>query len=71
MSTDRYRIESKDPLRGHLLPPTDFHHIFADRSLAVALAVKSVDDPMRQQVCVVHIASGEIVFQTSPGILTY
>ena len=69
MSTDRYRIESKDPLGGHLLPPTDFQLIFADRSLAVALAVKSVNDPMLQQVRVVHIPSGEIVFQTSPGAL--
>ncbi len=70
MSTDRYRIESKNPLKGHLLPPTDFQHIFADRSLAVALAVKSVNDPMLQQVRVVHIPSGEIVFETSPAPLT-
>ena len=65
MTSAQYRIESRDPLLGHLLPPTDYKHLFADCSLAVAVAVKSVVDPTRQQVRVVHIASGEVVFQTS------
>ena len=65
MASAQYRIESRDPLLGHLLPPTNYKHIFADRSLAVAVAVKSVDDPTRQQVRVVHIPSGEVVFQTT------
>ena len=70
MKSAQYRIESRDPLMGHLLPPTDFQHVFADCSLAVAVAVKSVADPTRQQVRVVHVPSGEVVFQTtSPGQL--
>jgi hypothetical protein len=64
-----YRIESRHPLLGHLLPASTFKRLFANRSLAVALAVKSVDDPTRQQVRVVHIASGEIVFETGPAPL--
>ena len=61
-----YRIESRDPLRGSLLPPSPhFQSLYADRSLAVAVAVKSLADPTRQQIRVVHIPSGEIVFQTS------
>jgi hypothetical protein len=31
----------------------------------VAVAVKSVADPTRQEVRVVHIPSGEVVFRTS------
>ena len=65
MASAHYRIESSDPLLGHLLPPTDFKHLFVNRSLAVAVAVKSVYDPTRQHVRVVHVPSGEIVFQTT------
>jgi hypothetical protein len=45
--------------------PTTHQALYADRSLAVAVAVKSLADPTRQQIRVVHIPSGEIVFQTS------
>ncbi len=65
-----YRIESRHPLLGHLLPGSSFKRLFANRSLAVALAVKSVDDPTRQQVRVVNIASGEVVFETGPAPLS-
>lgn len=63
-----YRIESVNPLVGNLLSPqTD--HLYANCSLAVAVAVKSVADPTRQQVRVVHVPSGEIMFQTAPAPL--
>ena len=61
-----YRIESRDPLLGHLLPLQYRKLLFGDCSLAVAIAVKSVVDPTRQQVRVVHVPSGEIVFETRP-----
>jgi hypothetical protein len=60
-----YRIENVDPVKGSLLPPSSSNHLFADYSLAVAVAVKSVADPTRQEVRVVHIPSGEVVFRTS------
>ena len=60
-----YRIENVDVVNGSLLPPSSSRHIFADYSLAVAVAVKSVADPTRQEVRVVHIPSGEVVFRTS------
>lgn len=60
-----YRIENVDPVEGSLLPPSNSKHLYADYSLAVAVAVKSVADPTRQEVRVVHIPSGEIVFRTS------
>ena len=63
-----YRIESGNPLIGNLLPPQT-EHLYASCSLAVAVAVKSVADPSRQQVRVVHVPSGEIMFQTAPAPL--
>ena len=65
MATGQYRIESRAPLLGSLLPLNPFKQLYSDRSLAVAVAVKSVADPTRQQVLVVHVPSGEIVFQTA------
>ena len=65
MRSAQYRIESVFPLMGSLIPPTTFKQFYSDPSLAVAVAVKSVADPTRQQVQVVHVPSGEIVFQTT------
>lgn len=66
MSSAQFRIESRDPLNGSLLPCTAMKSLYGNCSLAVAVAVKSVADPTRQQVRVVHVPSGEIVFQTTP-----
>ncbi|WP_309680758.1 hypothetical protein [Polaromonas sp.] len=68
MTTDHYRIESRCPFSGSLLPSSNYKAVYADCSLAVAVAVKSVADPTREQVRVIHIPSGEIVFQTAPGL---
>jgi hypothetical protein len=65
MVSAHYRIENKNSLKGSLLPRPDFDHLYANRSLAVAVAVKSVADPTRQEVRVVHVPSGEIVFRTT------
>ena len=68
MNFAQYRIESTNTSVGGLLPHPAYEHIYADSSLAVAVAVKSLRDPTRQQVRVVHIPSGEIIFQTAvPG----
>ena len=65
MPFDHYRIESSNPLLGSLLPLTPVKATYTNYSLAVAVAVKSVGDPTRQQVRVVHVPSGEVVFQTT------
>jgi hypothetical protein len=72
MPSAQYRIETRSPHPGSLLPfsPGTFEHLYADSSLAVAVAVKSVADPTRQQVRVVHVSSGEVIFQTAPGALS-
>ena len=68
-STLVYRIESIEPLLGRLLPTSHRTSLFSNCSLAVAVAVKSVVDPTRQQVRVVHVPSGEVVFETAPAPL--
>ncbi|WP_372825599.1 hypothetical protein [Polaromonas sp.] len=65
MASAQYRIESRNSLQHSLLPLATFRSLYADRSLAVAVAVKSVGDPTCQEIRVVHIPSGEVVFQTS------
>lgn len=65
MAVDQYRIESRDTLKGSLLLSSNFQHLYTNPSLAVAVAVKSMTDPTQQEVRVVHIASGEIIFRTT------
>ena len=60
-----YRIESRGHSDGALLVDSDFGHLYADPSLAVAVAVKSVADPTIEEIRVVHIPSGEVVFKTA------
>ena len=64
MASSQYRIESSSPLRGSLLPPNSFKALYNDRALAVAVAVKSLADPTRQHIRVVHVGTGEVVFET-------
>lgn len=59
-----YRIEKTHTDGNSLLPETEPGHLYADASLAVAVAVKSVADPSCQEVRVVHVPSGEVVFRT-------
>jgi hypothetical protein len=67
MASSQYRIESSNSLRGSLLPPQSFREYYSDRGLAVAVAVKSLADPTRQHIRVVHVDSGEVVFETRPS----
>ena len=65
MTQPQYRIERQQPLHGSLLPAESFGELYTDRSLAVAVAIKSLQDPTRERVRVVHIPTGEVVFQTA------
>jgi hypothetical protein len=69
MRSAGYRIESNQPLRNHLLPssPVLRDDLYQDPSLAVAVAVKSMTNPSAQEVRVIHVPSGEVVFRTTPG----
>lgn len=64
MHKPKYRIESSGTLRSSLLLPINFNHLYEDSSLAVAVAAKSMTAPERQEVRVVQIPSGEVIFRT-------
>ena len=64
MPTAKYRIESSGTLRSGLFLSINFNHLYDDSSLAVAVAAKAATHPIRQEVRVVQIPSGEIIFRT-------
>ncbi len=65
MMAPQYRIERQHAPQGGLLPPHSLRETYTSRSLAVAVAIKSLRDPTREQVRVVHVDTGEVVFQTA------
>jgi hypothetical protein len=67
MAFAAFRIESKFPLRNRLLPDSTFGESYQDMSVAVAIAVKSAAVPVGQEIKVVHVPSGEVVFRTASG----
>lgn len=67
MSSADFRVESSHPISGRLWPlGGSQQYFFSDRSLAVAMAAKSVTKPSGQEIRVVHVPTGEIVFR-KPG----
>ena len=66
MASTDYRLESNHPLTGRLLPIAGSQqYFFGDRALAVTIAAKSVTTPWGQEIRVVHVPTGEIVFRKS------
>lgn len=64
MTRSEYRIESNRPLAGRLLPMGQTQKlVFGDRALAVVLAAKSDTSPSGQEIRVVHVPTGEVVFR--------
>lgn len=67
MTSADYRIESSHPIASRLLPLSGSqHYLLSDRALAVAVAAKAVTYPQGQEIRVVHVPTGEIVFR-KPG----
>jgi hypothetical protein len=64
MTSKQYRIVYKFPLHGSLLPLLNVQKLYNNPSLAVALAVKTLSDPTRQNIQVVEVDSGEVIFET-------
>ncbi len=62
-----YRIESKHPVINRLLPRTGVRQLFTDPSQAVAIAAKCVPNPFGDEVRVVHVPSGEVIFLAAPA----
>ena len=66
MNTANYRIESARPIICRLLPVRGAdNHLFSDGTLAVAMAAKSVTVPGGEEIRVVHIPTGEVIFRKS------
>jgi hypothetical protein len=64
MTSTEYRVESNHPISGRLLPVSHSQEFFfGNRALAVAIAAKSVTKPSGQEIRVVHVPTGEVVFR--------
>jgi hypothetical protein len=64
MDKPNYRIESSHPIAGPLVPdPPAKGVLLHDRALAVVAAAKSVTVPYGQEIRVIHIPSGEVIFR--------
>ena len=61
----RFKIESEYELSSDWLPSKCFTQIYKDSSAAVATAIEGVDNPEEQEVRVVNIDTGEVVFRTT------
>ena len=60
-----FRIESKFALESDWLPKSVFTVIYPDSSTAVATAIEGVEDPQEQEVCVVDISTGKVVWRST------
>ena len=64
MTSGDYRIESSHPIASLLLPTSGAQQYFvSDRALAVTVAAKSTTRPIGQEIRVVHVPTGEVVFR--------
>lgn len=61
----RYRIESDRPLSSEWLPADAFSQTYRDRAAAVATAIEGVDDPAKQEVRVVDVDTGAVVWRST------
>ena len=61
-----YRIESAHSIAGALLPASGLSmYLVRDGSVAVVMAAKCVTIPEGEEVRVVHIPTGEVIFRKS------
>ena len=64
MTSADFRVESSHPIASGLFPASGSQqYLFSDRALAVAMAAKSTTKPMGQEIRVVHVPTGEVVFR--------
>jgi len=60
-----YWIESDLALSGDWLPPDAFSRVYEDCAAAVAMAIEGVDDPATEEVPVVDVATGTVVWRST------
>lgn len=60
-----YKIESDYPLNSDFVPKEYFKKIYTDRSAAVATAIEGVYDPSEQEVRVVCVETGDVIWRST------
>jgi hypothetical protein len=60
-----YRIESDLVLASDWLPSDAFSRTYEDRAAAIATAIEGVDDPAVQEVRVVDVGTGTVVWRST------
>ncbi len=66
MTSTEFRVESNHPISGWLVSDSGFQKSsFGDRAVAVAMAATSVTKPSGQEIRVIHVPTGEVVFRKS------
>ena len=69
MSPADFRVESNHPISGRLWPASGSQqYFFSDRALAVSMAAKSSTKPSGQEIRVVHVPTGEVVFRKAGAV---
>ena len=59
-----FRIESDVDLKSDWLPTVALNAVYRDRSAAVATAIEGVEDPAIEEVRVVDIDTGTVVWRS-------
>lgn len=68
----KYRIESSFPMIGPLLPEGGVSSIsIGHHALAIAVAAKSMTVPYGEEIRVVHIATGEVIFRKAAATMAF
>ena len=66
MTPTEFRVESNHPISGWQVSGSAFHQsLFGDRAVAAAMAAKSVTKSSVQEIRVVHVPTGKVVFRKS------
>jgi hypothetical protein len=66
MTATEFRVESNHPISGWRVSDPGFQQSsFGDRAVAVAMAAKSVTKRSGQEIRVIHVPTGEVVFRKS------
>lgn len=69
MSPADFRVESNHPITGRFWPAAGSQqYFFSNCDLAVAMAAKSGTKPSGQEIRVVHVPTGEVVFRKSAAM---
>lgn len=71
MATPYFRIESSHSMVGPFLPHSGAAELFlASRATAIVVAAKSNTKPYGQEIRVVYVPTGEVVFRKTASALT-